>query len=79
MVQEHFSVRIKQKLLNYSPSKTEIIKRKTLIDIMRIEEWNSLVMDSIMHEDNPTIDVVFELIEKHGRKEAYRRLKSFIE
>jgi len=64
---------------SYVPTKHEVDLRIRLIDLMREYEWTALVMDEIMHHDNPTVKTVFSLIDRVGPVIAHTILKRFIE
>jgi len=62
----------------YNPTPEEVKIRVKLTDIMREFVWNSVVIDEIMHNDNPTVETVLKLIQDRGSIKAHNILKRFI-
>jgi hypothetical protein len=66
--------------LNYTPLESEIYERaEALRWMVRVMGWEWELVDLIFLEDTPSLQLVRDMVYRHGPDEAKRRLRLFLD
>ena len=63
----------------YLPSPDEIRNRAKILTWMQDQKWNDSFITSVMIYDSPSIELVWKMVNRHGSKEARKKLMEFFE